>query len=160
MRALPLPEVAPEFAARVLARVREEGVERHRGWMPLVLPLAAAGAVVLVLGAVYFATLLPPGPSDRAIENVVAQWRHADPETLDAALMERLASAPEHAVLLEFAYDVEPVEPFLDPADVLTLAQMADVMNSEVELDALLDELSPGEQNVLRELLLEYAMEG
>lgn len=160
VRGLPLPEVAPEFAARVLARAREEGVERHRGWMPLVLPFAAAATVVLMLGAVYFATLSSPGPSGHPFEDAVAHWRHADPEALDAALLEGLAEVREEAVLLEYAYGVESVEAFLDPADVLALAQMADVIDNEVELDALLDELTPGEEVVFRELLLEYAMEG
>ena len=50
LRSLPLPDVAPEFATRVLAGVREERLSRHRRWMPLVLPLAAAFTVTSASG--------------------------------------------------------------------------------------------------------------
>jgi hypothetical protein len=128
--------------------------------MPLVLPLAAVAAVVLAVGAVYFATLTPPQPGAPSMALDIEELRRLDPEALDAVLVERLAANPGAIRTLDETYEDEPVDDPLDMAALLALDEMADVMEEDAELDALIDELSPDEKSVFRELLLEYAMEG
>ena len=160
VRALPLPDVEPAFATRVLAGVREERLKRRRGWLPLVFPLAAVAAVVVVVGAVYFATQTPPRSGAPTLVADIHTLRAMEPETLDAALAQHLAAKPETMDALDPEFVGEPPGDHLDMAALLALDEMADVMKEDAELDALIDELSPDEKAVFRELLLEYAMEG
>ena len=160
LRSLPLPDVAPEFATRVLAGVREERLSRHRRWMPLVLPLAAAAAVVVVLGTVYFATQTRPEPGTWPAANDLRKWNEIDPEMLDAALVERMSAAPDAFELWDQGYGEAGADDSWDDTAASTLDEMAAVMDAEAELDVLIEELSAEEEAVFRELLVAYAMEG
>lgn len=160
LRDLKLPEVGPAFATRVLAGVREERLKRHRGWMPLVLPLAAVAAVVVVLGAVYLATETPPQTSTPTFANDMQKWRTMDPEMLDAALFERLAADPQALDELDSAYDAAIIDEPLDVTELYTLDEIAEVMQDDAGLDELIEELNPDEKAAFRQLLIAYAMEG
>ena len=159
LRALAAPDVPPAFASRILAGVREERLKRHRGWMPLVLPLAAVAAVVVVLGAVYFATQTPLQPDGSPAAFDIATLRQMDPEMLDALLVEQLAGHPRAMEELEAGYD-GVVDDSGEVTALFTLDEIADVINEDVEIDVLIEELNADEKAVFRELLIEYAMEG
>lgn len=164
LRALTPPDVAPGFATRVLGGVREERQKRHHRWMPLVTPLAAVVAVVVVVGLVYFAMQTPfrpsspPGSAPMA-NNDTRALREMDPETLDSILAQEFAAHPGAMDELEDGYESVGNDRG-DMTALLALDQMADVMAENVELEVLLEELNPDEKAVLRELLIEYALEG
>ncbi|MEA3364652.1 MAG: hypothetical protein U9Q79_03340 [Candidatus Hydrogenedentes bacterium] len=159
LRALPRPEVSPAFATRVLAGVREDRVKRHRGWMPLILPAAAVVAVVVVLGAVYFATQSSEEPATPAMANDIRTLHEMAPQTLDALLEEQLAAYPGTMDELEDGEQRMLDDPW-DIATLFALDEMADIISEDTELDVLVDELTPDEKAVFRELLIQYAMEG
>jgi negative regulator of sigma E activity len=159
LRALPRPEVSPAFATRVLAGVREARVKQHRGWMPLVLPAAAVAAVVVVLGAVYFATQSPVEPATPPMANDIRSLHEMDPQTLDALLEEQFAAYPGMMDELEEGEQTMLDDPW-DIATLFALEEMADIISEDMELDMLIDELTADEKAVFRELLIQYAMEG
>ncbi len=156
LRALPPPEVAPEFAARVVAGVRQERFRPRRGWVALAAPWAVAAAVVLVLAAVYLAIQTPPEPGALPMAREITEWRDVDPDVLDSLLLERIAADPDALDALDNAYaGVAPDAGLRYAAD-----DPARTVYEDDQLDALIEELTPDEEAVFRELLFAYAMEG
>ncbi|MGI6461901.1 MAG: anti-sigma factor family protein [Candidatus Hydrogenedentales bacterium] len=160
LRRLPMQEVAPEFSAGIVVRLREQQLKPHRGRSARAAPWTLVAAVALVLAAVYQAIQTPPKsrvPS-MALPSMAKEsqiWREVNPDVLDSILLERIASDPDALDALESVYS----RIFPDAEDLYRSNDVPLSLHEDLSLDIWIENLNPGEEAVFRELLLAYAME-
>ena len=155
LRRLPMQEVAPEFSAGIVVRLREQQLKPHRGWIARAAPWTLVAAAVLVLAAVYQAIQTPPESRVPSMAKESRIWREVSPDVLDSILLERIASDPDALDALESVYG----RIFPDAEDLYRSNDVPLSLHEDLPLDIWIENLNPGEQAVFRELLLAYAME-
>ncbi|MCL4691616.1 MAG: hypothetical protein KJ060_03795 [Candidatus Hydrogenedentes bacterium] len=169
LKALPAPEVHPAFATRVLAQARE--TRRASAWSRA--PRLAGGVVLsaLIVGFCVWAMLpgtVPSTPQEQEPEvAAVLELRHSDEplgpfaSLMDEDLLDSPVALTEGDIVpsdeAQLAADEASMESAVE--SIVWLASAAPAGSDSEELDAMLGDLDDTEITVLRELLVEYAME-
>lgn len=169
LKALPPPEVHPAFATRVLAQARE--TRRAPGWLRPPRLAAGIGLTALVVGAGIWMSLpatvsVAPATPDPEVAAVL-ELRHSDEPLGPFAalwnedLLDGSASFASDAALPTDEVGLATYDESMDSVveSIVWLASAPATGSDSEELDAMLGELDEAEVTVLRELLVEYAME-
>ncbi len=155
IRALPVPEVRPEFATRIVARVSEQRAESRPWWARYGLPLAAMACLAVVVGAVAFLNTAKPAAAPRTAQ---APVRADSDETLarldGAAAMEDLGIAGQDE---DESVSTEDLLAAL--SDHEWFDSFASAWGEDEDLDTLIDSLNPEETQTFKELIQQYGME-
>ncbi len=160
VRRLPAPDVRPEFTARVVASIEESAPAPRRRSGRLAAPLAIAALVLFVaVTATRFArtpsTPAPPAPTFPSEAVLLAELERRISDGDNAATWE----APEPS-------DGWPEEDIADDEwlDVLACADwfdtVAEVLEADADLDAVIFALGEDEALALKELLNECVEQG
>jgi hypothetical protein len=159
LRALSTPEVSPAFATRVMATVRETAPSRGRfGWHAL-LPAGIGLAAAVVLAGLWFAGRPPVTPSDLAQSHPAA----VNTDRLMQAIADRIAAGDDPGEFVALAPDDAATT---SDDDLAQLAQaewfgpLADEVEADEDVDAMLSSLNPEQVQVFKQLLVDYAKEG
>jgi len=159
VKALPVPEVRPEFVTRVVACVAEQRETArpggHGSWTRFALPLATMAALALVVGVVLYmnvmtAPMLPKTAQAPAITDK------------DALIAKMAAINTVEGIDVPGAEDDEAV-----PAEDLLAAlsdhewfdSFAGTWDEDEDLDTLIDSLNDAERQMFTDLVHEYAQE-
>ena len=165
IRALPVPEIRPEFVTRVMAGLREADAPRS-WWMRLRAPLAVscAAAIALLIAAAYLRGTVPPRP--------VAPSQARGPavsseDTLASQLERRLATNPDALATvllgeggLEGDEEVSSDDLLAALPDSDWFRSLAGAVEEDEDWYALVETLNASELEILKGLIREYEKEG
>lgn len=162
VRALPRPEVRPEFVTRVMAHIEENQVSaRRRRWV-FGMPQAALAALVLVVagaGLYIWSARAPRDSEPRVADNAV--WtdeavivREIDRLIEEGADLDWLADMDQATVEPDEATSYDDVVGLL--ADASLESAYDDIAYPDDDLYTMIDALGEEETVILQELLLEY----
>jgi len=166
LKALRPPDVRPEFATRVMAKVAERRTARNVRWLRLGLRAAMAGITVLiVVGVAIFlrGSQAPRGPVAPPVGTAVVP----DEATLAAEMERRISDDPDAEALameavggFEEGEGVSSEDLLAELSETGWLSALIGVWEEEDDLDTLIDTLSPDELGALKELIRKYEQEG
>lgn len=164
LKSLPEPEVHPAFATRVLAEARETEPAPHLAVWWKLAPLGVATAVLAVVIIVVADrnTSTPSYEPDVAVVLEVRQEGDAALGPFAGLMDEDLLAKPENPTPTTEAAGEDSFDETLETAvaSAMWLTPSENGEPAQQDIDSMIETLDDTEIGVLKELLVEYAMQG